>query len=263
MKTTTERFIEHVGEAYEMYGDRLVMVALQGSQNYNLAYENSDVDTKALIVPTLEDIVLNRKPISTTHIRANEEHIDLKDVRLMFQSWRKQNINFVEILFSDWVWINPRYEAPIRRLIDASEEIARYNPYAAVKCMKGMALEKLHALEHPYPSKKEVLEKFGYDPKQLSHIFRLRNFLDAYIGEESYKDCLLSSNREENIAVKTGKYSLNDARMIASEICDRITKIADIYCERVPNEYNEATDQLMNDILTEIIKIAIKKEINK
>ena len=41
---------------------------LQGSQNYNLDYEGSDIDTKAIMLPSFSDFVLNAKPLSTTYI---------------------------------------------------------------------------------------------------------------------------------------------------------------------------------------------------
>lgn len=256
-----QRFNNHVREARNIYDNKVLMVALQGSQNYGLDYEGSDVDTKALLVPSFEDIVFNKKPISTTHVRYNDEHIDMKDVRLMVQTWRKQNINFIEVLFTDYMWVNPKYDKPVKTLIDNSELIARYNPYAAVKCMKGMALEKYHALEHPYPSKADVLAKFGYDPKQLSHIVRLRDFLNKYIGEESYSDCLIPADREWIIDIKKGKYNLNQARILAKETTDIITKIADIYCERIENEINPEADEILNNFTYDVMKIAMKEEL--
>lgn len=259
--TTDERFKFHETEARMIHGDKVLMVALQGSQNYGLAYENSDVDTKALIVPTFEDIVFNKRPISTTHVRENDEHIDFKDVRLMVQSWRKQNINFVEVLFTDWMWVNPKYEQPVKTLIDNSELIARYNPYAAVKCMKGMALEKYHALEHPYPSKVEVLAQKGYDPKQLHHIFRMKDFLWKYIAEESYVDCLKASDPEYLIEVKKGKYSLDDARLLAVENVKIISDAADIYCEKVKDKCNLEAEEVLDNFVYDVMKIAMKEEL--
>ena len=41
---------------------------LQGSQNYNLDLPTSDIDTKTIVIPTFEDIALNRKAVSITHI---------------------------------------------------------------------------------------------------------------------------------------------------------------------------------------------------
>lgn len=155
---------EHYDDALALFPDsRIVGIFLQGSQNYGLDYEGSDVDTKLIVVPTFEDIVFNRKPISTTHIRENEEHLDIKDLRLYFQTFVKQNLNFLEILFTDFSIVNSMYEDWWDVLLNYREKIAHMNPYRAVKSMKGIAMEKYHAMEHPYPSKMEVLAKWGYD----------------------------------------------------------------------------------------------------
>ena len=80
-------------------------------------YEGSDVDTKLIVVPSFADICLNRKPISTTHVRENNEHIDWKDVRLYMETFRKQNLNFLEILFTPYYIIKPMYKEEWMRLV--------------------------------------------------------------------------------------------------------------------------------------------------
>ena len=122
--------------------NNVVGIFLQGSQNYGLDYEGSDIDTKCIVLPTLEDLIFNRKPVSTTHVLPNEEHLDLKDVRLYFQTFRKQNLNFMEILFTKYKIVNPTYEYFWDKLVANNEMIARYNPVGAVKTMKGIAMEK-------------------------------------------------------------------------------------------------------------------------
>ena len=261
MKTTTESFNEHVQEALQIHDNRVLMVALQGSQNYGLDYEDSDVDTKALLVPSFKDIVFNKQPISITHVRANNEHIDFKDVRSMVQNWRKQNINFVEVLFTDYMWINPDYFHPVKELLDNSELVARYNPYRAVKCMKGMAFEKLHALEHPYPSKVDVLAQCGYDPKQLHHIFSMKDFLWKYIAEESYLDCLKASDPEWLIEVKKGKYNLEEARKLAVETTKQIETAADIYCSKVEDKGNPEAEEVLDKFVYDVMKISMWEEL--
>ena len=78
-----EKVHDHYMEAKEYFpDDSIVGIFLQGSQNYGLDYEGSDVDTKLIVVPTFKDIAMNKKPVSTTHVRNNNEHIDWKDVRL-------------------------------------------------------------------------------------------------------------------------------------------------------------------------------------
>ena len=135
-KDIFKRLAEHYKEALEYFPkDQIVGVFLQGSQNYGLDIEGSDVDTKLIVLPTLDDICFNKKAVSTTHVRENDEHIDFKDIRLMFQTFRKQNLNFVEILFTEYKIINPMYADLWQKLVDSNELIAHYNPYAAVKTM--------------------------------------------------------------------------------------------------------------------------------
>ena len=110
MTRTHERVKEHYEEALEKFQkNNIVGIFLQGSQNYGLEIPESDVDTKLIITPSFKDIALNHKPISTTHVRANQEHIDFKDIRLYMETFRKQNLNFLEILFTDFFSINPLY----------------------------------------------------------------------------------------------------------------------------------------------------------
>lgn len=145
-------------------GYEIVGLFLQGSQNYELDYEDSDIDTKAIVLPKFNDFVLNAKPVSFTYIMENEEHIDIKDIRVIFDTFLKQNINYIEILFTKYKIINPKYQELIQPLFEHNEAIAHYNTIAAVNCITGMALEKQKALEHPYPSIIHKIEKFGHDP---------------------------------------------------------------------------------------------------
>jgi predicted nucleotidyltransferase len=55
-----KRVREHYDEALEYFPeDKIVGVFLQGSQNYGLDYEDSDVDTKLITVPSFREICLN------------------------------------------------------------------------------------------------------------------------------------------------------------------------------------------------------------
>ena len=186
-----KRVRDHYEEALKYFPEeQIVGCFLQGSQNYGLDYEGSDVDTKLIVIPSFREICLNKKPVSTTHVRANDEHTDWKDVRLYMETFRKQNLNFLEILFTPFAIINPMYQEEWDRLVEAREFIARMNEYRAVKSMEGIAKEKYHAFEHPYPSKVDVLAKYGYDPKQLHHLCRVEDYLRRYIKGESYEKCL-------------------------------------------------------------------------
>ena len=265
-----EQLQRHYDEALSLFPeDRIVGVFLQGSQNYGLDYEGSDIDTKCIVLPTLEDLIFNRKPVSTTHVLPNEEHLDLKDVRLYFQTFRKQNLNFMEILFTKYKIINPTYEYFWDKLVANNEMIARYNPVGAVKTMKGIAMEKYHAMEHRYPSKVELIDSIGYDPKQLHHLLRVEEYIKRYVNGENYADCLMSNQsdylREVKSLVKgVPYYRLDQAKILADLSLGTINAIADEFAAaHADDPVDERVDVLLDETQREIMKLGIELEMQK
>ena len=260
-----KRVRDHYEEALQYFPEyQIVGCFLQGSQNYGLDYEGSDVDTKLIIVPKFADICLNRKPISTTHVRENNEHTDWKDIRLYMETFRKQNLNFLEILFTPYYIINPMYRDEWMRLVEHREEIARMNPFRAVKSMKGIAHEKYAAMEKPYPSKLEIIEKYGYDGKQNSHLERVDDYLERYIAGESYEDCLRPTPaRVPHIM----DYKMLDviplevAREEAKVTLAHVDKVADDFCSRTPEVEDESMRQLLESVSYGIMETAVKYEL--
>ena len=259
MKEIKTRLLEHLEDA-RANDYQPVYLAVQGSQNYDLQYEHSDVDTKAIVLPSLNDIVLSKKQISTTHILENDEHCDVKDIRLMFGNFKKQNINFLEILFTPYYWIEPMYKDEFEALRAMNEEIARYDMTAAVNCMAGMAYEKKKAMEHPYPATIEKIEKFGYDPKQLHHIIRMREFLERFLNGESFKDCLHTNHKDYLLKIKRGEFPLEQARIMADIDLKKIDALKDKYRER-PLSKNLKTEEKLNEIMTSVISKKLKAEL--
>ena len=263
-----EQLNRHYQEALTLFPeDRIVGVFLQGSQNYGLDYKGSDIDTKCIVLPTLEDLIFNRKPVSTTHVLPNEEHLDLKDVRLYFQTFRKQNLNFMEILFTKYKIVNPTYEQYWDRLVQNNEQIARYNPVGAVKTMKGIAMEKYHAMEHRYPSNIELIDRLGYDPKQLHHLLRVEEYLIRYTNGEKYADCLYSQVGEWLREVKRTDYplyTLKAARLMAENSLDYITARVDEFTAAHKDEpVDWRVDALLDDVQRDIMKLGIELEMAK
>lgn len=260
-----KRVMDHYKEALlDFSKDSIVGCFLQGSQNYKLDYEGSDVDTKLIVVPNFRDICLNKKPVSTTHVRANEEHTDWKDVRLYMETFRKQNLNFLEILFTPYAIINPLYVEQWNRLVERREDIARMNPHRAVKSMKGIAMEKYHAMEHRYPAKVHIIDKYGYDGKQVSHLLRVDDYLERYIAGEAYESCLIPTEERRPRMwdyKMLDRISLEEAREEAKEVLAHTVEIADAFCEAHPEEENVEMRELLEDVSYNIMKIAVEEEL--
>lgn len=260
-EASIERRVREHQKAIEKAGYRPMYIALQGSQNYQLDYSGSDVDTKAMVLPSFDDVIFNRKLVSTTHVLENNEHCDVKDIRLMFANFKKQNINFLEILFTQWFYVDVRFEDEISELRAMAEEVAHYNPAVAIKCMRGMAYEKYKAMEHPYPSLADKIEKYGYDAKQLHHIIRMREFLERYLDGEPFAQCLVSQQKEYLIAVKQFWLSLDEARTVAQNELAKIDAMKEF--NHVEPGVNERTEKKINDILSRIMKKSFAWELIK
>ena len=255
---------EHYEESQEYFNrNNIVGIFVQGSQNYGLDYESSDLDTKLIVTPKLDDLVFNKQPVSTTHVRANDEHIDFKDIRLYFQTFVKQNLNFLEILFTDYSIINGLYVEEWMELQNNRELIARMNPYTAVKSMKGIAHNKMCALKHRYEGKVDIIDKYGYDPKQLHHIKRVEEYLERYIAGEPCADCLIPNSADYLQRLKRGEFKEIDATKIAEEAMEHVDKIADEFCEKTKPEINQEAVELLNSVQASIVKKSLIKELIK
>lgn len=262
-----EEFInKRIHEHYDFIKDKydVAYLGLQGSQNYGLdIYDDdykSDIDTKAIIIPSFEDFVYNRTPVSKTIVLENNEHIDVKDIRVMFDTFKKQNVNFIEILFTKYNIVKYSYNDMIKLLLDGKESIAHLNINQALRCMAGMSMEKLKALQHPYPTIIDKINKYGYDPKQLHHILRMNDFIKKYAAGKSYEECLIPDNKDYLIQIKKGILSEKEAVELAIKTDEETKKIKDKYITE-NDEIKEFPIQLLDHVKLEILKRKFKKEI--
>lgn len=205
----------------ESKGHIVHYVAVYGSQNYNLDTDNSDVDYKAIIIPTLDQIITNSKPLSTSY-EFEGGLIDCKDIRAYVESAVKCNINFIEILDTD-LWIGDR---TIRYFF---LRLQHQMWQLFLKACYGMMLEKVEALRHPYPSTISKIEKFWYDPKQLHHIVRLsilmRRFADWDIGRYWH----IWEERDRLLEIKLGTIPNDEVDEIVSLQVGYAKSIRDSY----------------------------------
>ena len=242
-----QRVKEHYDYAVSK-GYEVVCCMLQGSQNYELdVYTDeykSDIDTKAIVLPKFEDFCRNKEPVSTTLILPNNEHCDIKDIRVMFKTFEKQNINFIEILFTEFFEVNPKYIDLFIHLYSIADDVAKINWNQALNCISGMSQQKLVAMEHPYPTIKDKIDKYGYDPKQLHHIIRMNDFIKKFVAGKPYRECLIPDNIEYLKQIKTKPMPLEEARRLAFE--------TDKETYEIKQKYLDPNNIVRDDIIEEL-----------
>lgn len=260
-KYIMDKMREHYNDALTQYPEhRIIGIFYQGSGNYGLDYEGSDVDTKCVLAPSLKELA-ESKMTSNTYVRENDEHIDFKDIRVMLETFRKSNLNFLEILYTKYYIINPIYANEWNKLVSARDAIVKMNLPALIKSMRGIAGEKYHALEHRYPSRMHVIEKWSYDTKQLHHLFRIKEFMYRWLNGESFEHCLISVEPEWLVDVKKGKYNLEDARRYGKASMDFIQEMYESYLKTCDGTTDETMYKLFEEVTYNTIKIGITKEL--
>ena len=257
----------------ESLGYEVVCTCLQGSQNYGLdEYTEdycSDIDTKSIVLPRLEGFIRALPPASTVEVMYNNEHAEVKDIRIMFEMFRKMNISYIELLYSKYVYINPKWKEFILPLFQSRDVIASFNRNQFIKCIYGMALEKQKALCHPYPATIDKIEKFGYDGKQLSHCRRLLNFLSRYLDGEPIASCYEVYEPAKTILMNNKKQLDANGEVLslasAKSQCDAYVAAITVLKNDAVTEFDELeykAVEILEDIKFEILKEQMRRELS-
>lgn len=231
----------------EEKGYNVIYIGLYGSQNYNLHDEKSDIDVKAIIMPSLHDIIF-RKVTSKT-IECEKGNIDVKDLITFYDVIKKGNFSYIESIQTKYS-IGDKY----------IKELFYKNFKPNLKSILGAMYEKRKALTHEYPSKVEEFDKWGYDPKQHHHILRLYDLLyynrnygnnDAFLTYEDNDE-----RRKELLNYKRNKE--NFSKEIIEENSDDIIEMAKYM---IPDEYKYEVvniDDEINSYIEDKIKLQLR-----
>lgn len=202
-----ERMLEHEHAARDKYDDNdWFVVVLRGSQNYNLADESSDVDTNAIVFPSVEDVCIRGGMAKASTIDLGGEHCDVHDIRDFFRLLKKQGMGFVEALYSDYWTSNPTYTDLWLELREMREQVAHIDAAATISAARGMCASNL-----------KVIEKYGdgspKSDKALCSIIRLTRFCSLYMDGAGYEECIRiqdSNTRNYMMGVKRGKADIGN-----------------------------------------------------
>lgn len=119
-------------EGYDVLG-----VFLIGSQNYGLSDENSDIDTVAVVVPSIEDIIKGKKQ-TNKEIHFNGTLCKIKDIRNYMFELLKGSFNMLECLYTPFYIINPDYVDYLSSIEIISDDFVKENLSNFVRCINGI-----------------------------------------------------------------------------------------------------------------------------
>jgi len=198
-------------QRYKKYAEEqgliVYAIALKGSQNYNLSDDESDIDANLVFIPSLTQL----REKSTYKFAFNTGEVTCHNIYDFANIVAKGNPQWVEVCNSKYI-------------IGDLSLFTHYdlNPSA----LKGMLMEKVHAFDKLYPSRKKYIEKFGYDPKQLHHIIRLYDTLREGVNVLEYH----SKAREWMMKIKRGTLLTKEEAFEMRD--DYVARLEDIYESR-------------------------------
>lgn len=166
---------------------------LYGSQNYGVDLPDSDVDTRTIVLPSRMDIIRGKPMMSCEFIMKDGSLDSCKDLRLMFENYKKCNISFLETLFTDY-YVGDGFEPYFRELQDKKDLIADSQPRKIMKIAANMVQQSYVLFNKPLEKNMTVLEKYGYDPKHLQRMARLLRFMEVYLETCKFGAALRSSS---------------------------------------------------------------------
>ena len=249
--------------AHEFGASHIIGTFLYGSQNYNLSTVTSDVDTRTLIIPSFNDIVLSNKEVAIEKCLSDGSHSNIEDIRHFVRALRKQNICFLEILFTDYFKINPQYKSIWDKLVEHREEIARMSPDRFVYAIMGMSAQQYAKVRHSSLTNK--VNKLGYNGKALAMLLRLEYVLERYIAGLPFRDCLvvdthtqdriLTYKTTETIPLATAVRESDRAYRNIESIYNNLFKLSDAQLE------NKDIMSFINFVVGEFIQSSLLKEI--
>lgn len=165
MRDIQKALEEHKQAVTELYPeDQILGVFLYGSQNYNLATEKSDVDTKAIIIPTTRQLIFD--PVKTQTLDLpNGEKCVVMSIAHWVKNLQKQSLNYLETLFTKYRWINPKYKTIWDKTFEEwKDEIADCDLERGIR---SAAHQAINALREKQSGKKlgmgYMLRKFIYE----------------------------------------------------------------------------------------------------
>lgn len=247
----------HHTEVQQHFVDSTVFyIGLFGSQNYNLDAADSDVDTKAIILPPTRDILLGKPMVSKDLKMLDGGICQVKDLRLMIKELYKGNVNFVEILYTDY-WKTPlEYMYFARELKNNADLIANRDKYNLLFMVYCMAKQKLKKMTIKTENNREKFEAFGYNPKDFFTLIRLNSFFDSYLKTDSFYIAMLSAAKDYDLFMwlKDGGLKSKEAEEIGLECIESMRNKLDIYIENHDNEKFKEEQKWRNHKVQEFLE---------
>ena len=248
----------------ESKGYDVILASVYGSQNYALETKESDVDSYLIVMPSLEDLALNRKPVSKELMYVDEngvlngEHVAIKDFRVFVEALMNADFHALEVVSS-------KYTTAIR-WTDLDEKV---NPFEDMDCFTAVLPKFYWRVVNCFESalKSRKLERLNWDKKGdrktlVDIILHYFVFLHAF-ERDKYPYSTYSKNlRDTLLEIKNGSMSKEDA-LAMFDLNTMLYNVRDRWEHDQPADKGKTENQLrkeLNQMLIEQFEVKFEEQ---
>lgn len=248
---------ERLDEVFPEGGYEIVVIAITGSQAYGMNTKDSDLDIQGLFIPPIDYLVGLHK-VEQVVLPKNKE-LNMEGTMYALDKWYRlmvdQNPNVMELLWHEenmYLHRNSEYWPLLHdnRFKLLSKKL-KYT-YAGYAFAQMQRLSKLDEKINQNTKRLENFNKFGYDTKAASHVFRLLgSALDALVMEEIK---VMRPERNFLMAIREGQYTYEDLVRMSQEKMNLVEQA--FITSKLPNRVNFTfANELLRDIHAKFIKL--------
>lgn len=215
--------------------ERIFAVALRGSQNYHLDTVNSDIDTRAIYIPTQNEINDYPTWVPKKELVVNgHEVLTLMDIRWFTFAISQRSEFLIELLYTPYVFIPNKWGFNLwEKYKNIANDLVSTNKIAIANSLIYYITEAYapHVVNDFIGDINYIHDCYerGYDPKRLYHMYRCYQLLLLLTTDKTYDYSMNELINMSFARVKSGKidakaayqlcrFILYDAPQIVEEV---------------------------------------------
>ena len=208
-----------VKDRFRLDGYEPFMIALNGSQNYNLDVHDeefdSDYDYYCVVIPNLRCLISHQ--FLSAQISYQGGHINVKDIRQFAIVLAKRNPSAIEVLLTPYklaLW-GPHY---VDLMTEAIKDDIKAYPQKLISAAMGTYESRSKKIYTPTEMTQSIIDKDGYYGKAAYQAYRMYCILcDIYEGKD-FRLIHEPIDQQVMMKMKTQKYSFHTVRTLMNAV---------------------------------------------
>lgn len=214
----------------------VVMTSLIGSQNYDLDYEGSDIDTISFVYPPLQHLANLEEPYNRCYV-LEDGNAQVKDTRCAIQLLRKPSPNSIEYFTSKYKVYNPAFKDILSKYLDNNTKM-----WNMIHCDYQCMLYAMAGMAHQ-------LTKRNMSPgERYAHAIRLADMNYHFINSKNANaviELCTGGSRDAALAAKLDLNPNETRKMMYNYECERTADwLDDFRCHFKLTDEQKRTEEI-------------------